>query len=154
MAKQIYIDENGNEVLVSGTITNDNNLPHFSGTPTAGTTAEAIEGKDISSSITLNTTKFTLETWGYINAFEHGGYIFVDFAGVKATSAIGENWTDVFTITKNATKKSRLIVYEQVSGGNTTVFSEIRIENSSANVQVYVCPNNYWLAGQMWIRTA
>ena len=42
MAKQIYIDSNGNEVLVSGTITNDNNLPHFSGTPTAGTTAEAI----------------------------------------------------------------------------------------------------------------
>lgn len=43
MAKQIYIDSNGNEVLVSGTIINDNNLPHFSGTPTAGTTAEAIK---------------------------------------------------------------------------------------------------------------
>ena len=42
MAKQIYIDSNGNEVLVSGTITNDNNLPHFSGTPTQGSTAEAI----------------------------------------------------------------------------------------------------------------
>ena len=27
MAKQIYIDENGNEVLVSGTITNAGNLP-------------------------------------------------------------------------------------------------------------------------------
>ena len=43
MAKQIYIDENGNEVLVSGTITNDNNLPHYTGTPTAGSTAEAIQ---------------------------------------------------------------------------------------------------------------
>ena len=42
MAKQIYIDSNGNEVLVSGTITNDNNLPHYTGTPTAGSTAEAI----------------------------------------------------------------------------------------------------------------
>ena len=42
MSKQIYIDSNGNEVLVSGTITNDNNLPHYTGTPTAGTTAEAI----------------------------------------------------------------------------------------------------------------
>ena len=45
MSKQIYIDSNGNEVLVSGTITNDNNLPHFSGTPTQGSTAEAIASK-------------------------------------------------------------------------------------------------------------
>ena len=45
MAKQIYIDSNGNEVLVSGTITNDNNLPHFSGTPTAGSTAYEIASK-------------------------------------------------------------------------------------------------------------
>lgn len=42
MSKQIYIDSNGNEVLVSGTIINDNNLPHYTGTPTAGSTAEAI----------------------------------------------------------------------------------------------------------------
>ena len=42
MAKQIYIDSNGNEVLVSGTITTDNNLPHYTGTPTAGTTAYEI----------------------------------------------------------------------------------------------------------------
>ena len=42
MSKQIYIDSNGNEVLVSGTITNDNNLPHYTGTPTAGSTAAAI----------------------------------------------------------------------------------------------------------------
>ena len=33
------------EALGSGTITNDNNLPHFSGTPTQGTTAEAIASK-------------------------------------------------------------------------------------------------------------
>ena len=42
MSKQIYIDSNGNEVLVSGTIINDNNLPHYTGTPTAGTTAYEI----------------------------------------------------------------------------------------------------------------
>ena len=45
MAKQIYIDSNGNEVLVSGTITNDNNLPHYTGTPTQGTTAYEIASK-------------------------------------------------------------------------------------------------------------
>ena len=54
MSKQIYIDSNGNEVLVSGTIINDNNLPHYTGTPTAGTTAYEI--KDLQDSIgTLNT---------------------------------------------------------------------------------------------------
>ena len=42
MSKQIYIDSNGNEVLVSGTIINDNNLPHYTGTPSQGSTAEAI----------------------------------------------------------------------------------------------------------------
>ena len=53
MAKQIYIDSNGNEVLVSGTITNDNNLPHYTGTPTAGTTAYEIASKiDLSKFIT------------------------------------------------------------------------------------------------------
>ena len=52
MAKQIYIDSNGNEVLVSGTITNDNNLPHFSGTPTAGTTAYEI-AKAVTSTSTM-----------------------------------------------------------------------------------------------------
>ena len=45
MSKQIYIDSNGNEVLVSGTIINDNNLPHYTGTPSAGSTAEAIGAK-------------------------------------------------------------------------------------------------------------
>lgn len=30
------------EALGSGTITNDNNLPHYTGTPTQGTTAEAV----------------------------------------------------------------------------------------------------------------
>ena len=45
MSKQIYIDSNGNEVLVSGTITNDNNLPHYTGTPTAGSTAYEIASK-------------------------------------------------------------------------------------------------------------
>ena len=58
MAKQIYIDSNGNEVLVSGTITNDNNLPHFSGTPTAGTTAY-----EIASIGGYSTTEKAIGTW-------------------------------------------------------------------------------------------
>ena len=63
MAKQIYIDENGNEVLVSGTITNDNNLPHYTGTPTAGSTAEAIADlQDDKANIALSTGTFTPQT--------------------------------------------------------------------------------------------
>ena len=58
MAKQIFIDSNGNEIPVSGTITNDNNLPHYTGTPTAGSTAEAIASKVNTSDIetTLDTS--------------------------------------------------------------------------------------------------
>ena len=42
MAKQIYIDENGNEVLVSGTITNAGNLPLGSDFSDPTSTAGAI----------------------------------------------------------------------------------------------------------------
>ena len=42
MAKQIYIDENGNEVLVSGTITNAGNLPLGSDFSDPNSTAGAI----------------------------------------------------------------------------------------------------------------
>ena len=63
MSKQIYIDSNGNEVLVSGTIINDNNLPHYTGTPTAGTTADAI-----ASLITTETQSTTATIAGNSNA--------------------------------------------------------------------------------------
>ena len=43
MAKQIYIDENGNEVLVSGTITNAANLPLGSDFSDPTSTAYAIK---------------------------------------------------------------------------------------------------------------
>ena len=59
MSKQIYIDSNGNEVLVSGTITNDNNLPHYTGTPTAGSTAEAIGAKQDKITVLTNQTATT-----------------------------------------------------------------------------------------------
>lgn len=45
MAKQIYIDSNGNEVLVSGTITNAGNLPLGSDFSDPTSTAGAIKAK-------------------------------------------------------------------------------------------------------------
>lgn len=44
MAKQIYIDENGNEILVSGTIINAGNLPLGSDFSDPTSTAYAING--------------------------------------------------------------------------------------------------------------
>ena len=76
MAKQIYIDSNGNEVLVSGTITNDNNLPHFSGTPTAGTTAEAIADLQNRIQVKKDQLTGTTDSNGLIS-FAHGTRVIV-----------------------------------------------------------------------------
>ena len=59
MAKQIYIDENGNEVLVSGTITNAGNLPLGSDFSDPTSTAGAIKANtdnigDLTSLTTTN----------------------------------------------------------------------------------------------------
>ena len=88
MAKQIYIDSNGNEVLVSGTITNDNNLPHFSGTPTAGTTAYEIAKSnaynDSSILCTATVTEPTLTSGTTVNHrtyyYKKGTRVFVSIA--------------------------------------------------------------------------
>ena len=86
MAKQIYIDSNGNEVLVSGTITNDNNLPHYSGAPTAGTTAYEIEG--IKTDLTVETDTYNIATYGgYVKCIKYGKLITimcVDFGTTQA----------------------------------------------------------------------
>ena len=77
MSKQIYIDSNGTEIPVSGTITTDNNLPHFSGTPTAGTTAEAIasRAKIIEYTPTTNTATITADAIGAVcMVFLNRGY--------------------------------------------------------------------------------
>ena len=82
MSKQIYIDSNGNEVLVSGTITNDNNLPHFSGTPTAGSTAyeiASIKNKQLvslgaTSAVTIADTRIDIGSSATVN-LDAGNYI-------------------------------------------------------------------------------
>ena len=58
MAKQIYIDENGNEVLVSGTITNAGNLPLGSDFSDPTSTAGAI-----ASIGSYSTTEKAIGTW-------------------------------------------------------------------------------------------
>ena len=90
MSKQVYIDENGNEIQVSGTITNDNNLPHYTGTPTAGSTAEAIRAKTnvFKNKITIGTvtagTKYDLFTLSNFT----GGLV-ADFSALKGLMYLG-----------------------------------------------------------------
>lgn len=57
MAKQIYIDENGNEHLVSGTINTASMLPVSAGSSTS--TAEALDAKQ--SKATLRTDNFLVQ---------------------------------------------------------------------------------------------
>ena len=101
MAKQIFIDKNGNEVLVSGTIINDNNLPHYTGTPTAGTTAEAI------GDLTTLTTTDKSSLVGAVN----------EVNGNKPTNTVGSPFLKVKT-TENITKSINANGYASILGSD------------------------------------
>ena len=83
MAKQIYIDKNGNEIPVSGTITNDNNLPHYTGTPTQGTTAY-----EIANCIITDVANGTIGSIG-ANNYADPVYNITAHTGYKAIGIIG-----------------------------------------------------------------
>lgn len=104
MSKQIYIDSNGNEVLVSGTITNDNNLPHYTGTPTAGSTAEAIG--DLSQLTTTDKSSLV----GAVNEV-------VDDLGDKPTNTVVNPFLKVKT-TANITKAIAANSYASILGSD------------------------------------
>lgn len=114
MSKHIYIDSNGNEVLVSGTITNAGNLPLGSDFSDPNSTAYAVkdlqDGKQSKVmyhqetttpdsggvfNIGVSTTYIPIScttTNGYIQGFVHsGGYWYgriVSYAGAPVTSSI------------------------------------------------------------------
>lgn len=60
MAKQIYIDENGNENLVSGTINNAEMLPIESGSSTNTKSYIDSKGKLVKAFVTYNGSAFTI----------------------------------------------------------------------------------------------
>lgn len=120
MSKQIYIDSNGNEVLVSGTITNDNNLPHFTGTPTAGSTAEAI--KELKTPTPLSITRIEnsladATSIGRLVAYKMGG-IYVLHCNLSITA--GQTTSDFVEIAS-------------ISGWNATcdILASLVCQNSS-----------------------
>jgi len=77
MAKQIYIDENGNEVLVSGTITDAGNLPLGSDFTDPTSTAYAINGKAfiLSSTSTWHDVSSNITAGDYYDTTADGLYI-------------------------------------------------------------------------------
>ena len=85
MSKQIYIDENGNEVLVSGTITNAGNLPLGSDFSDPTSTAGAIAniGKGTYSTTGLTYNNCSLQDGGY---YKLGNIVLVNLR-IKLTSA-------------------------------------------------------------------
>lgn len=93
MSKQIYIDSNGNEVLVSGTIINDNNLPHYTGTPTAGSTAEAINGQE-QVSYTSATTGITTNS---VTIIKKGRFLIFSIDIIFSTTYTNQ-WVTVLSI--------------------------------------------------------
>ena len=125
MAKQIYIDSNGNEVMVSGTITNDNNLPHYSGTPTAGTTAYEIANKI--SKTDIKQTSVTLSGSG-------GQYISsIVFDDVPIINAWVQGYAFLVIVRKTDTGKVAFNIYNYSTGNSR--FEPITFANVTVNYQ-------------------
>ena len=79
MAKEIYIDGNGNEQLVSGTINNAEMLPIESGSATD--TKSYIDGKTASANYSINN----------ISVFRVGNTVFFNIiSGTNSTNASGQ----------------------------------------------------------------
>ena len=103
MAKQIYIDENGNEVLVSGTITNAGNLPlgsDFSDPTSTAGAIKALQDKIDFSSVTG--TKFEivgnrLLITLYSNAEKTNG-LRIDFNGTSNVIQLATLVNGTFTV--------------------------------------------------------
>ena len=131
MAKQIYIDSNGNEVLVSGTITTDNNLPHYTGTPTAGTTAEAIASK----ADKTQTATFIPETGVQVMHISTGvtdkqGCI----TGEIRFTQTANSWKDLGTL---SVKPSDICQVCGVHTGTGAFLGIVRLQPTTGKLQVY-----------------
>ena len=128
MAKQIYIDSNGNEVLVSGTITNDNNLPHYTGTPTAGTTAYEIakDSEILTYTSGANKAIFTFSRFGNM--------VCILISREGSAMGLPTTWTTISgTLSANFRPATTLSVCA-ITGDNHPIFIQI---DTSGTVQIY-----------------
>jgi len=74
MAKQIYIDENGNEVLVSGTITDAGNLPLGTDFTDPTSTAGAIKAHSISG-VSATSTSTPISSLDIASCYQSGDVV-------------------------------------------------------------------------------
>ena len=94
MAKQIFIDENGNEVLVSGTITNAGNLPLGSDFSDPNSTAGAIRALNNPDELTITPyTGVTVTSKAYKITDR---FICVNFEATFSTAS--NSWVNCFDI--------------------------------------------------------
>jgi len=99
MARQIYIDSEGNEVLLSGTVNSADILPITTG---SGTNTKAVIDSKANATSSSGTMTTTIAASGYRATFRKLGDIkFVSF-GLTTNTTITTN-TVLFTLPENAT---------------------------------------------------
>ena len=129
MAKQIYIDENGNEVLVSGTITNAGNLPLGSDFSDPTSTAGAIKALQTE---TLTCTGGTGVTVAYCTGGKNDKLVGGSIALDKSWSS---GWNNgVATLNFKPSAQITLVALNATNGA----FYGMASIDTSGNVNVYV----------------
>ena len=128
MAKQIYIDENGNEQLVSGTINNAELLP-ISSSDTMNT-KDYIDSKVAVSRPTVVAT--TGNTLMYDNSVKYGKMISITCA-IKVTAGANQ-YTHIATVTE---KPVNIVTIPSVNNVNATYCGMINISNTDGHINIY-----------------
>ena len=145
MAKQIYIDENGNEIQVSGTINTAELLP-ISGNDSTDTKTyidTGLSGKadnevtDISSLCTFN-TDWVLPAWGFYKVTKFGKIVQISVFGASYTGGISQA-TTLLTLPNTAKVNYQQIILYGVSN-NINIAS---IDGGSNEVKILPYGGDY-----------
>ena len=137
MAKQIYIDENGNPIEVSGTINTAELLPISGNDPTD--TKSYIDSKvkftDITNQLTWQNS-FALRAWGFLHAYQIGNMVIINVLGMYRASATTD-WTTFLALPENIKP-----CYSSFAGGDNSASmvlgnnNALQITNYLANISV------------------
>ena len=130
MAKEIYIDGNGNEQLVSGTINNAEMLPIQSGSATD--TKSYIDSGDAISRPTVEVT--TGNTMTYNNSVKYGKMVSITVV-IRVASVPANTHTHIATVTEKPVDTT--VSVPSVNGQNGTYGGMINIAQSNGNINLY-----------------
>ena len=130
MAKQIYIDENGNEQLVSGTINNAELLPIQSGSAT--NTKDYIDSK--ANEVEITPTPATKMTAHVTKCWRKGKTLYFNSAFKSNTGWVGGNDT-VFTISGlNVVNET----YFPCCTSDGTAYGYMSFRNNESDIEVRI----------------